>query len=181
MVVRPVDQQDVPLIHEWLSVRDNIKWLEFTEMSLLKVKFLLSKSTDVYWVFAPDRSHPPIGIVAVVDIHPVHRTAGHWAILGDKRYSGKGYSSQAASEILQYAFSELKLHSINTYVVESNVNPLVRSSGFTYYGRQRQCHFVDGVFRDRLRYDLLSSEFKPLQYHEVELLISNSNMQPASR
>ena len=169
MIIRPVEEQDVPFIHEWLSNPENTKWLDFGDTSsLLKVKFMLSRSNDLYRIYAPEKSHPPIGIAAVVNIHPVHRHGVHWVILGDKRYAGKGYSSQAACEILQYAFAVLKLNSISTYVVESNHNPLVVSSGFHYLGRQRQCHFVDGIFRDRLCFDLLSSEFKPLHYRKVE-------------
>jgi RimJ/RimL family protein N-acetyltransferase len=180
MIVRPVEEQDVPLIHEWLSSPDNVKWLDFAETSLLKVKFMLSRPNDLYRIYAPDRSHPPIGIAAVVNINPVHRQGVHWVILGDKAYSGQGYSSQAASEILQYAFSVLKLNSISTYVVESNHNPLVVSSGFRYYGRERQCHLVDGTFRDRLCYNLLSTEFKPLHYREVEAY-DNARVEAASR
>jgi RimJ/RimL family protein N-acetyltransferase len=169
MIVRPVEECDLPLIQQWLSEPDNIKWLDFTEMSLLKLKFMLGRPTDVYRVFCPSRSQPPIGIVAIVNIHPVHRNGVIWVVLGDKRFSGQGYTTQASSEILEYAYSKLKLSCISSYVVETNRNPLVKSFGFVYYGRQRQCHFVDGALQDRLWYDLLSSEFKPLHFKEVEV------------
>jgi RimJ/RimL family protein N-acetyltransferase len=181
MMVRPVQDQDLPLLQKWLSEPENIKWLDFTETGLVKLKFMLSRSTDVYRVFAPSRSHPPIGIVAIVNIHQRHRNGVVWVILGNKTYAGQGYTAQACSELLQYAYQERKLNSVNSYVVESNYNPLIKVFGFHYYGRQRACHFVDGEFRDRLWYDLLSSEFRPLQYHQVETESDNARLEIAAR
>ena len=130
---------------------------------------MISRPRDVYRVFAPSASHAAVGIVAIVNIHPRHRHGTMWVVLGDKRYSGQGYTAQASSETLKYVFDELKLNSISSYVVDSNRNPLVSILGFRYYGRQRECHYVDGRFRDRVWYELLSAEFTPVHYHEVDL------------
>ena len=169
MIVRAVEERDSPLIFQWLSEPDNMKWLDLTEMTMLKLKiYALSRPTDVYRVFSPSRSHPPIGIVAIVNIHPVHRTGMFWVVLGNKRYSRQGYTAQASSQLLQYGYSELKLNCVSSYVVENETTtPLFKSSlGFVYYGRQRQCHFVDGVMHNRLWHDMLKSEFKPLELLE---------------
>jgi hypothetical protein len=34
---------------------------------------------------------------------------------------------------------------------------------FRFYGRQRQCHCIDGRFYDRLYFDLLASEHRELE------------------
>ena len=63
--------------------------------------------------------------------------------------------------MLTLAFRELELHSVHTWIVEHN--PSIRVAehvGFRFIGRQRQCHWIDGVAYDRLLFDLLAVEHK---------------------
>lgn len=46
--------------------------------------------------------------------------------------------------------------------------------GFKMIGRQRQCHLLDGVFKDRILFDILHSEFKePSTNKHLKLIYTN--------
>jgi RimJ/RimL family protein N-acetyltransferase len=61
--------------------------------------------------------------------------------------------------MLTLGFRELGLQAIQTWIVEHN--PSVRVAErvrFRPIGRQRRCHYIDGIPYDRLWFDLLASE-----------------------
>ena len=71
----------------------------------------------------------------------------------------------ATSHFLTLAFTELGLHSVNTWTVEHNPSQRgVVRLGFRLVGRQRQCHFIDGKPYDRLLFDLLASEHREITH-----------------
>jgi RimJ/RimL family protein N-acetyltransferase len=71
--------------------------------------------------------------------------------------------SLASSRLLTFAFRDLGLRAVNTWIVENN--PSLRSLerlNFRFIGRQRQCHTIDGRPYDRLLFDLLAAEHREL-------------------
>jgi RimJ/RimL family protein N-acetyltransferase len=78
--------------------------------------------------------------------------------LGNKKYGGLG--TRAVAEMLTIGFTELGLEAINAWTVETNLGGrhVVERLHFTYIGRQRRCHYVDGRHLDRLLFDILATE-----------------------
>jgi RimJ/RimL family protein N-acetyltransferase len=80
--------------------------------------------------------------------------------------------SLASSRLLTFAFRDLGLRVVNTWIVENN--PSLRSLerlNFRFIGRQRQCHTIDGRPYDRLLFDLLAAEHRELdeeRWHRIE-------------
>src|SRR3954454_19566330 len=114
-------------------------------------------------IFTASRDDSPIGIVALNNVDRVFRTGTLWGAAGDKSLRNWGYGTLAGSKMLTLAFRELRLLTVNTWVVDRNPSlRTVERMGFRYAGRQRQCHFIDGRAYDRLLFDVLASEHREL-------------------
>ena len=85
-----------------------------------------------------------------------------WAVLGDKRYARRGYTTRAIRSMVRLGFTQLGLRSMHSWLVEDNVASIrmIERLGFRFTGRQRQCHVIDGRWCDRLLLDVLASEFE---------------------
>ncbi len=81
----------------------------------------------------------------------------------EPRHLGKGYGTEAASEILRFAFGPLALHRVGVRVLAFNERAIrfYRGLGFVEEGREREAARVDGVWHDDLIMGLLSHEFSP--------------------
>ena len=102
-----------------------------------------------------------VGIVGLTNVDRVFGTARIWVVVGDKTFGARGHATHAASRLLSYAFRELKLRAVNTWIVEHNPSRRIAERlNFTLVGRQRQCHVIDGRPYDRLWFDILASEHK---------------------
>lgn len=111
-------------------------------------------------VIAAKANDAVIGTSVLFDIDPVHRQAEIGYALG-RDFWGKGYVNEAVSAVIDYAFTELKLHRLRASIDPRNVasaNALLRL-GFTHEGTQRECYFDAGEFTDCGLYGLLASEW----------------------
>lgn len=150
----------------WLGEERNYRWLDFggnvQHLDKLALKVMARRETHALRIFtADDAADMPIGIVGLSDIHRDFRTATLWIVLGERRYSNRGYAVRASAAMLALGFKELRLHAINVWAVESNHASLraIRRLNFRPAGRQRQCHYIDGQAFDRLWFDMLDSEY----------------------
>jgi RimJ/RimL family protein N-acetyltransferase len=148
----------------WLAQKDNNQWLQFGDGSRVLtphlLKILTQKDNHVLRVYTSEDGRP-LGIVGLDEVNRHFRTARIWVVAGEKNSCGRGYATQAVSKMLTLAFRDLGLHTVHTWIVEHN--PSVRVAehvGFKFIGRQRQCHWMNGVAYDRLWFDLLASEHK---------------------
>jgi RimJ/RimL family protein N-acetyltransferase len=159
----PDDPEQLALVVEWLARKENHQWLDFGDgrqvVGAAWLKVAMQRGSVVLRLFTCDDSDLPIGVVGLSSVNPHFRSATLWIVLGDKSYAGRGYATRAVSAMLTLGFEGLGLHSINTWIVEHN--PSVRVAervNFRPFGRQRQCHFIDGRPYDRLWFDLMASE-----------------------
>lgn len=148
----------------WLAQKDNYQWLQFGDgrhlLTPQLLKILAQKETHVLRVYTSEDG-TPLGIVGLDDVNRHFKTARIWIVAGEKNLRGRGYATEAVSKMLSLAFRDLGLHAVSTWIVEHN--PSVRVAErvhFRFIGRQRQCHWIDGVAYDRLWFDLLASEHK---------------------
>jgi RimJ/RimL family protein N-acetyltransferase len=151
----------------WLQQKENYQWLDFgngrpvATPTLLKI--MAQRETNFLRVYTSHRDDVPIGIVGLNNVDRTFRTGTLWGVAGEKSFHSRGYAGIAASKLLTLAFRDLRLHSVNTWVVDCN--PSLRSVeriGFRLVGRLRQCHFIDGRPYDRLLFDLLAGEHREI-------------------
>ena len=165
MQLKPIESVDLlRLVAGWLSQKENYQWLDLgdaRQMTPEWLKIMSQRKTDVIRVFTADESDRPLGVVGLTNSHRSFKAARLWVAVGDKSFRARGYATHACRELLTYGFEVLDLHSIHGWVVDGNPSIKILSRlGFTFIGRQRECHYIDGHPRDRLLLDLLASEHK---------------------
>jgi RimJ/RimL family protein N-acetyltransferase len=74
---------------------------------------------------------------------------------------GQGYGTEALSLLVEYAFETRGLHRVHGKTVDFNddVHAVMDRLGFTEEGRLRDHLFLDGAYRDVVRYGLLREEW----------------------
>ena len=163
ITLRPADSPELlRLVAGWLNDPGNAQWLDFGDGRQSVTPEWLRIATQrgglALRVFEGDDG-APAGAVALGNINPHFKSATLWTVLGDKRLARNGYATRATRGMLTVGFEELRLHSINTWIVEHNPSVgVARNVGFRPAGRQRQCHFIGGRAYDRLWFDILASE-----------------------
>jgi RimJ/RimL family protein N-acetyltransferase len=168
MQLRPVDSSALGLVAAWMARRENYQWLDFgggTQiLSPATLKIMTQRDLHLVRTFTADTDDTPIGLVALSNIAQNFKTALLWYVLGDKRYGGQGHTTRAVSRILTQGFEALALQTVNAWAVEANepsIKVLMRNH-FQLIGRQRRCHYIDDHPFDRLLFDLLATDHKPL-------------------
>ena len=165
----PLDTPElIELVASWLARKENYQWLDFgsgrqiVTAALLKV--MAQRDTHFLRAYTGGDDDIPIGIAGLNSVDRVFKTGTLWGATGEKSFRSRGYATFAGSKFMTLAFRELGLHTINTWVVEHNPSlRVVERLNFRFIGRQRQCHYIDGLPCDRLFFDLLASEHRELE------------------
>lgn len=104
-------------------------------------------------------------LVGAIGIHlsNTHRLAemGYWV---GKPYWNQGYCTEAAREMLRYAFEELGLNRVQAQHMTKNPasGRVMQKIGMQYEGTLRQSLFRWGEFEDAAMYSILRAEHRPL-------------------
>jgi len=87
-------------------------------------------------------------------------TAEVWFVLGNKAYAKRDLTVRATTLLIGHGFRSLGLRSVFAWTLETNLGGrrTLERMGFSYIGRRRRCHRIDGRLYDRLLFDLLAEE-----------------------
>lgn len=101
-----------------------------------------------------------IGQVCLKNIKWINHKA-EISIFIEKDEQRKGYGSIALQAIVEYGFKRMNLYRLEAEVVDGNEASvkLVRQMGFTEEGRLRDAKFINGKYRDLIRYGMLRHEY----------------------
>lgn len=159
------DPKLIETIAEWMSRKENYQWLDYGNgrqiLSAASLRLMAQRDVHLLRAFTADGGDEVIGVAGLSNIDRTFRTAlVSLCVLGDKRYTGRGYGTRALSRVVGLGFRALGLEAMQAWVVEHNVPSLrmLERLGFRYVGRQRRCHAIDGRPCDRILFDLLASE-----------------------
>jgi len=106
------------------------------------------------------KEHGAIGVVMLTDIDWKNRTAQfHFKIVSQWR--GKGYGTKAAKALVKYAFEQLNLHCIYSYVLEYNIasQRVKEKCGFKKEGVLRERVYKNGKYHNVVVWSILKGEF----------------------
>ena len=168
VTVRNMDIKDIGIVKRWLTNKDNHIWLDSSfhreHMDDKELAIMLLKKENKMYMFEVEGK--VVGIVGLNRIDMVNRCGIFWIISGNKAYAGYGLGVKVIKIVLGICFNELGLHSVYSWAVDTNKGGRARileKVGFRLIGRQRECHFMDNVYRDRLWYDIIKEDFFAVQ------------------
>jgi diamine N-acetyltransferase len=103
----------------------------------------------------------PIGTTELTDIDMENRRAEFGIVIGESDSRGKGYGTETARLMLDYAFTARGLVNVMLIVNAYNMAGLraYEKAGFREFGRRRQCRFMGGTMWDHIYMECIAAEF----------------------
>jgi RimJ/RimL family protein N-acetyltransferase len=164
----PISRDLVPLYTRWINDFSALRTLGAAQLGPTTIESEESwyESTSkgehgVLFTIREKSTGRPIGNCGLNHIYPNNRSAIFGIMIGEKDARGKGYGTEAAHLILDYAFTALGLHSVNLTVAGFNLagQRAYAKAGFKECGRLRETAWFAGKYWDTVLMDCLESEF----------------------
>ncbi|MGY4178318.1 RimJ/RimL family protein N-acetyltransferase [Bradyrhizobium sp. USDA 4518] len=117
-------------------------WLKSVAASTTKIVFGIRALPDLRL----------IGVVQLIDLHPVHRTAELTIRIGEEADRGRGAGAEAVALAIDFAFRDLNLQRVWLRVFAENQRAIkaYQKAGLTIEGTMRRACFIDGRWTDQL-------------------------------
>ncbi len=167
--IREIMESDLEIINNFRSIRELMD-------SLLAPFRYINPESDKEWFLAYqavrknnircaiclEETNEVIGVVYLLNIDWIVRTAEFSIFIGDKNMRGKHYGERASILMLEHAFKDLNLNRIQLRVLKANTLAigLYEKLGFRIEGIQRQAAFKNSSFHDVVIMSILNDEFK---------------------
>lgn len=122
---------------------------------------LVAASDEVAFTIYERATWRPVGTTALHHIDYRNRRAIFGIMIGEAIDRGRGFGTETARLMLDYAFTALGLHSVNLTVYEFNEagRRAYLKAGFRESGRRRQAYLMGGRLWDVIIMDCLAPEF----------------------
>jgi RimJ/RimL family protein N-acetyltransferase len=117
---------------------------------------------DIYLAICLSETQEMIGYLSIKDIDHRNRKAVLGGILiGNDEYCGKGIALESLRLAMVFAFEELNINLLTTYMLEEQPASikLVEKLGFIKIGLLPQAVFKDGKYHNQLFYYILKDEY----------------------
>ncbi|MGF6311226.1 RimJ/RimL family protein N-acetyltransferase [Bradyrhizobium sp. i1.8.4] len=117
-------------------------WLTSVITSTAKIVFAIRTLPDLRL----------IGVVQLIDLHPVHRTAELTIRIGQDVDRGRGAGAEAVALAIDFAFKDRNLQRVWLRVFADNERAIkaYQKAGLTIEGTMRRACFIDGRWTDQL-------------------------------
>ena len=163
----PIDMGDSERYAVWLNDMQVAEYLK-TASSVIslesEMEILGSLSREHNYGIVDLQNDQLIGIIGLLAVNHLHRTAELGIFIGDTNYWGKGYGRGGISLLLDYAFKKLNLHNILLRVYDFNQRAIAcyEKSGFKKIGEIR-----DGFVRNLQYHNIVLMDILPTDFYEV--------------
>ncbi|MCK4569366.1 MAG: GNAT family N-acetyltransferase [Bacteroidales bacterium] len=110
--------------------------------------------------FRIEKDNKVIGQICLKSIKWINHKAGI-SLFISKKHQAQGHGLQTLRAIIEYAFKRLNLYRLEAEVIDGNAPSLklLEKTGFTEEGRLREAKYVNGEYKDLLRFGLLRKEY----------------------
>lgn len=169
VVLRPLARQDLPLIRQW-SNDPELRGLTGSvtprgEPDDDKFFAQVYGSVDRMWFSVWSQADEKmIGEAGLLRMFPAWRTTDMSVVIGDREAWAKGYGSEIAHLLLDYAFGYLNFHRVGIGVVAFNTRALKfwEKVGFKREGVQRDGYYYNHRYYDFIMMSILEYEFRKI-------------------
>lgn len=167
VVLRPLSLADAPRFCKWLKDREVTKYLSIYDQAPPSLK----EERD--WIAGTNRNKRNL-VLAIDTIEGVHvgvvslrmspnlkDVAEYGISIGDKKYWGQGYGTEAGQLIIDYGFKKMKLHRIHLNFIAYNFRGAksYQKLGFKNEGIFREHIYRDGYWHDQVHMGLLKKDY----------------------
>lgn len=168
--LRPPTKKDIPYFLRWINDQEINQYLsaflpvtEADEIEWLD-RLHKEKNENIVFVIVDIKSGKPIGTMGLHRINWKDRVATTGAIIGEKRYWGKGYGSEAKMLLLNYAFNAMNLRKICSLVISFNQRSKAYSlkCGYRVEGILRRHIFKNGRYWNEIHLAVFKKRWLPL-------------------
>ena len=171
--------------HDWINDPETNRFIMGgifpTPMARLKEYYekVIASDNDVMFAIVDKKTDTYIGNIKLGGIDWVNRVAHCGRMIGDKRYWGKGYGTEALSLVLDYAFMTLNLNKVYNIIVEGNAAALksCEKLGMKKEGRFSQARFIDTGYKDAIQVAITRDAYTGLRGRNCA--VKRDNMVPA--
>jgi RimJ/RimL family protein N-acetyltransferase len=160
----PLSIEDAEKCTEWnndLEVTINLgRYSNSSNLNTEKQK--LSESGDAHDYGIIDKEIDElIGDCGFFDMDNINQTAEAGILIGNKKYWGKGYGTEALTLLLDYGFKALNLNNIliRVYSFNGRARKCYEKSGFKIIGKRRESLLRGKETFDVIYMDILYKEF----------------------
>ena len=162
----PLRRDLIPTYHCWHNDVATIRTFALRQPATLEQEeasyaAMTTDASSVFFTVYDRASWRAVGTTYLTDIDHRHRCAEFGVLIGEAERRGRGYGTETARLVLDYAFTALGLHNIMLTVYEFNLagRRAYEKAGFREVGRRRQSHWMGGRFWDVIVMDCLAPEF----------------------
>lgn len=173
--LRPLSRADIPLITRWINdaeVRDFVS-CAFPKTERQEEEWLNKLDVDDHNIVLGIalKNGRLIGLMGAHGIEWHNRICTTGALIGEKRYWGKGYGTDAKMILLEYLFNTLNMHKVCSGVIAYNKRSLRYSlhCGYKIEGVRKQHIFKRGRYWDLIELGLFRNAWLPIweRYRET--------------
>ncbi|MEY7848458.1 GNAT family N-acetyltransferase [Natrarchaeobius sp. A-rgal3] len=162
--LRTIESEDVETVRRWMNHPDIRRYID---------EFRFPTSRTEYEEWADDgissgrvdllvcADGDPVGRVRLVPLEEPRGWANLGFVIGPDHWHN-GYATAATELLVEYAFTELRLHRLEGRALAPNEGSrrVLDRLGFVREGRRREVSVVDGEYVDEVCYGLLRTEWE---------------------
>ena len=164
----PLRRELLPLYQRWINDLGTTRTLDLPPqpMTLEKEQDWYDQNSraenSVPFTIYERETLRPIGNTGLDGVDHRNRTATFGIVIGEPDCRGKGYGTETARLMLDFAFTALGLYNVMLMVFEFNPAGIkaYEKAGFKEIGRRRKSRMMGGKLWDDIYMDCLSSEFQ---------------------
>lgn len=169
LVLRPFMATDTSDLYEYLGDEKVVRFEPYSTFSYeeCKTEAECRSHNDSFYAVVLKTSGKVIGNVYFNKVHPEHVESYELGYVFNRHYSGKGYATEAAAKVVDYAFRILGAHRIAAYCNTENVPSwrLLERLGMRREATRLKNMFFDRdehgqpIWFDSYQYALLAEEY----------------------
>lgn len=162
-MIRKLQIKDAERMCKCLSDKENVKFMQIGQEPFTNEKceaFIEHSFSEINQHFAiVDEKDEWVGTISLKKIDHMSLSA-EYAIITAQEVHGKGYAQFATIELIEYAFSVLKLNRVYLNVLKDNIraNRFYEKCGFEFEGCARQAIRLGSKFYDLNWYAILKGD-----------------------
>ena len=167
--LRELEREDIREINKWRNDPDLIACLgapyRYINEDVDKDWFdsyMRSRGNSVRCaIIDADNDNKILGLISLMSINYINRSAELHIMIGDKINRGKGIGTYAVKSMIEHAFNSLNLRRIELGVLESNLPAikLYEKTGFIKEGEKRKSNYKNGEYISMIMMGLLKEEY----------------------